>query len=630
MSDAILKKVAVLAGIIGTSLATSFYLYLRANSNNISRDLGLLINLGRCRKALISFIQEGNTVADIFEATAKNNPNGTAIQFVEPNQPTRRLTFAELDKASSQVASWARSEGVQPGNVVALMMENKPEFLITWLGLAKIGAIISLINFNLKGKPLVHSFSVCKAQIFIVGVEQLERAMEAREVPELRTVGKWFSYGGPHQDFLHLDPLLAAQNPNYDRSLRRVRGANDDIIYIYTSGTTGMPKAAAITSARFYMTGLIFSKIMGVRTDDSIYCALPLYHSAGGMIGVGLSWVLGIPITFRRKFSASSFWADAAIHNCTVIQYIGELCRYLLLSPSTPYDTAHSVRMAVGNGLRPDIWKNFQTRFNIATIGEFYAATEANVGLFNNLNKIGAVGFITPLIKRWYPVKIIKFNIEKEEPVRGADGFCIEAKTGESGEMLGQIVDGDPTRYFRGYTDPKATEKKLIRDVFVKGDVWFRTGDLLRSDSEGFVYFVDRIGDTFRWKGENVSTNEVAEVISSSPGVQEVNVYGVHVPRHEGRAGMAQIIASSEFSLEKLYSHVHHNLPSYAAPLFLRIGKEIEITSTFKHKKVDLVNEGFNPDVVKDDDLYLRDDQQKKYIPLDKALYHKVISKASL
>jgi len=279
----------------------------------------------------------------------------------------------------------------------------------------------------------------------------------------------------------------------------------------------------------------------------------------------------------------------------------------------------------VGNGLRPEVWGPFQKRFKIPLIVEFYASTEGNAGTVNFFGKEGAVGFISPLIRRLYPIKLVKFDIEKEVPVRDANGNCIECAPDEPGELIGLIDQSDPTREFVGYTDKAATEKKILRNAFKKGDMWFRTGDLIRIDKEGFVYFVDRIGDTFRWKGENVSTSEVGEVISGVDGVVEVNVYGVHLPNKDGRAGMASIVAASNFSVDALYKHINKNLPKFAQPLFVRLQPEMLITGTFKHKKVDLVKEGFNPDDIKDP-LFFRDDALQKFVPLDAALYSRIIS----
>jgi len=312
-----------------------------------------------------------------------------------------------------------------------------------------------------------------------------------------------------------------------------------------------------------------------MRDDDRLYLVLPLYHSAGGMIGVGLMFSHGITLVLRRKFSTSNFLPDIKKYRCTTFQYIGELCRYLMTIPPSAQDTDHNLRLAFGNGLRPDIWEAFQKRFNIPYVGEFYSATEGNVTVFNFVGPDGegrgAVGRVGPLMKAFVSATTVKFDVVKEEPIRGKNGFCIRCPHNEIGELIGAIDMSDPTKAFEGYYGNKAgTEKKILRNVFKKGDMWFRTGDLLRVDDKGYFYFCDRIGDTFRWKGENVSTTEVAEVLSVFPGVKEVNVYGVEVKGADGRAGMAAMVLDDNIDLKGLATHAIKDLPSYAVPVFLR------------------------------------------------------------
>jgi len=327
------------------------------------------------------------------------------------------------------------------------------------------------------------------------------------------------------------------------------------------------------------------------------------------------------------KFSASNFFKDCTEYKCSVVLYIGQLCRYLLNTPPSSYDTKHNVKKACGNGLRKEIWKEFQTRFNIPYIGEFYGSTEGNATLINNMNKVGAVGYIPWIAKFFYPITVVKFDYVSEIPIRDKNGHCIECAVGEPGEMISKINQGDPMKSFDGYTDKKATDGKILIDVFGKGDMWFRSGDLLVADEEGFLFFVDRIGDTFRWKGENVATSEVSEVMAAFKGVKECNVYGVTVPNYDGRAGMASISIEedSKLDLGGLYQHVRGHLAAYQQPLFLRIQKELVITSTFKHRKVEMVAEGFNPTTISDP-LYFRDDRnQTGFVPLDPPLYEALI-----
>jgi len=409
-----------------------------------------------------------------------------------------------------------------------------------------------------------------------------------------------------------------------DPSVRAGMSSTDPLFHIFTSGTTGLPKAAKLHHLKFWASGMFVDRFFGLRSDDRIYCCLPLYHSSAMLLGVSASWGLGVPLILRTKFSASNFWKDCVEHKATCAQYIGELLRYLVNSPVSEFDRQHQVRLVYGNGLRRDVWTKFVDRFAVPNVTEFYASTEGNANLINAQNKIGSVGFVSPLIEAKYPVALVRFDVASETVIRDENGFCVRCASGEVGELLGLIKMDDPTRRFDGYTDEKATEKKILRNVFAKGDAWFRTGDLLRSDSEGFMYFVDRIGDTFRWKGENVSTAEVAEVISTVGAVEEANVYGVQVGSHEGRCGMASVVAGESWStdagLKEIYAATDENLPSYARPLFLRVQQQLEITATFKQKKNELVQDGFDPSVV-NDPLFFRSTSAGKFVPVTPELF---------
>eukprot|EP01097_Dermamoeba_algensis_P010533 TRINITY_DN7847_c0_g1_i1.p1 TRINITY_DN7847_c0_g1~~TRINITY_DN7847_c0_g1_i1.p1 ORF type:complete len:632 (-),score=97.89 TRINITY_DN7847_c0_g1_i1:169-2064(-) len=626
----IAKKVAILSGLVGAALATSVYAYLRAHSDNVHRDLATLIGLVKVRRKLSAFQQKNQTFADLWEEViVKTNARNVCLQFV--SERPSKFTYEQVDQEANRVANWAQGQGLRPGDNVAIVMENCPEMIFCWIGLSKLGVTSALINYNLKGKPLVHSLVTSRARIVITGHNVIKHLDEVKSSTDLLDIQKWFVYDAPAHGYEYLGPLVSSCPAEYNREIRKGVRSLDDLLYVYTSGTTGLPKAAGITHLRYYMGSALFHQFLGYLPDDISYSPLPLYHFAAHVM-MGSTWLAGITHTFCQKFSATRFWFDVASHHCTIIQYIGELCRYLLNTPPSPYDNAHKVRVAVGNGLRPDIWLQFKNRFNIPVISEFYSSTEGNIGVFNNVNHTGAVGFLTPLLQKFYPAKVIRFDVETGEIVRGPDGFCIAAKPNEAGELVGLVKESDPVSYFRGYTDSRATEKKIIRNVFKKGDCYFRTGDLMKIDEAGAVYFIDRIGDTFRWKGENVSTTEIAEVLGSHPDIAEANVYGVHIPRHEGRVGMALIIprdSQKPIDLGSIYLHVKKNLPSYASPMFLRIGQQMEITSTFKHKKTDLIVEGFNPDTI-GDPLYFRDDTQHRYVRLDRDLYHKIVTKANL
>jgi fatty-acyl-CoA synthase len=352
---------------------------------------------------------------------------------------------------------------------------------------------------------------------------------------------------------------------------------------------------------------------------------LPLYHSVGGIVATGSLLVSGGAVAMAEKFSASRFWDDVSRWDCTLVQYIGELCRYLLAAPLHPAERGHRLRLACGNGLRADIWTAFQERFAVPRILEFYAATEGNVSLVNVEGKVGAIGRIPPFLAHRFPAAIVRFDPERGEPFRDDAGFCIRCGLDEPGEAIGLVsaAGGRAGGAFEGYTDSAASEAKLLRDVFAPGDAWFRTGDLMRVDAQNFYYFVDRIGDTFRWKGENVATGEVAAVIGRSVGVVEVNVYGVKVPGTDGRAGMAALVTGPEFCLVALAERLKAELPPYARPLFLRLQQRLAITETFKHKKAPLERDGFDPGRIADP-LYFFD-AGRGYIPLDADLHRRIV-----
>jgi len=353
-----------------------------------------------------------------------------------------------------------------------------------------------------------------------------------------------------------------------------------------------------------------------------MYDCLPLYHTAGGLCATGALLIRGGSVVIRDRFSAREFWDDVVRWDCTLFQYIGEFCRYLLNAPPRPIEREHRLRLACGNGLRVEIWRQFKERFRIPHILEFYGATEGNVFLFNFDGKEGAVGRLPWWLAHRFPTRLVRFDEARQEPLRDANGFCVECKPGEIGEVIGRVLN-DPSKpgaRFDGYASGSDSDRKILRDALKKGDTWFRTGDLMRKDEDGYFYFVDRIGDTFRWKGENVSTTEVEHVLAEYNGVRAANVYGVAVPGREGRAGMAAIVADETLDLDRLNRHLADHLPEYARPVFLRIRGDIDVTATFKQTKLDLVKDGFAPGRGSDP-IYFNDPQKKAFVPLDEALY---------
>ncbi len=555
-------------------------------------------------------------IVDIVEEHAARRPANIAILYQD-----RTVSYRALDEGANRYAHWAMAQGVKRGDVVALLMENRPEYLMAWLGLHKLGAVAALINTNLMGPALAHCITVAGARHVIVGAELGETYADA--APLLDPAPIAWATGGPVLGARDLDAQLAVASPaGIDKSVRAGLTCKDKAFYIYTSGTTGLPKAANFSHLRMLFMMYGFAGALNANARDRVYCPLPLYHATGGICAVGIALTAGGALIIRRKFSAHEFWDDCRTYRATLFQYIGELCRYLLNAPPQARDGEHSIRAISGNGLRPEIWPSFQKRFAIPRIVEFYGATEGNVSMLNYDGTVGAVGRVPRYMRGLFPTRLVRFDIAQEMPVRGADGFCIECAPGEAGEAVGRISEG-PGRGFEGYTRSADTEKKILRDAFEKGDAWFRTGDLLRRDEHNYFYFVDRIGDTFRWKGENVATSEVTEALGVVPGIQEVNVYGVSVPGAEGRAGMASLVTVPGFDPAKLGGKI--SLAAFARPVFIRLRPELEITGTFKLKKADLVKDGFDPGRI-DDPLYWYNPATARYEPLTGQVYAGIVA----
>ncbi len=554
------------------------------------------------------------TTADLIERQARRRPDAVFVRF-----EGRELRYGEWNAAANRVAHWALERGIGRGDVVALLMENRPEYLVVWAGLAKVGATTALLNTNLSGRALAQVLEASGCRGLVMGAECAaalaslgdERAAElpihvvaepGREVGELP----------PHAKSLDDETRgYSAENP--PASVRAELRGGDPLFYIYTSGTTGLPKAARFSHARF-MGGGLYSLLCGFGSRDVMYCALPLYHTVGGVMAVNTVLRSGGTLALSRRFSASRFWQEVVESGATAFQYIGEICRYLLLQPSSEWEERHGLRFCVGNGLRPDVWEAFQARFRVPHVCEFYGATESNVAMVNLEGRVGSVGRPPPGMK----ATLIRYDVEADAPLRDAAGRCIECPPGEVGELVSKIVEGRTAAgRFEGYTSKEATEKKILRDVFEPGDAWFRSGDLLRADADGFFYFVDRIGDTFRWKGENVSTQEVAEAVDAFPGVALSAVYGVEVPHCEGRAGMAALVFEEGARLDPdaFHAHVTAALPGYARPAFVRVQDEPELTGTFKLRKVDLQRQAYDPGAVSDP-LFYRDDTSGSYRPV--------------
>ena len=514
-------------------------------------------------------------------------------------------SHAQLAARANRYARWALGQGIAKGDTVALLLGNCPDYLAIWVGLTRIGGVVALINTNLSGEALAHCLRVAQPRHIIAG-ESLANGLAAatpvwRHNEDFSRVIEGFSGA----------PLTEAE--------QRAVSLNDPALLIYTSGTTGLPKAAYVSHRRVMNWTHWFAGMTNAGPQDRLYNCLPMYHSVGGVVATGAALLGGGAVIVREKFSASRFWQDVADSSATIFQYIGELCRYLLASPEPL--PPHRLRLAMGNGLSADIWEAFQSRFAIPQILEFYAATEGNFSLYNAEGKIGAIGRIPPFLAHRFPTAIVKFDDAAGLPARGPDGLCIPVTRGEAGEAIGKIAGG--AARFEGYTDAAASEKKILRDVFEPGDAWVRSGDLMRQDRQGFFYFLDRIGDTFRWKGENVATTEVAAAAASAPGVRSACVYGVAVPGANGRCGMAALEVEPGFDPATFRVHMAARLPAYARPLFLRVVQSLAVTETFKQKKQLLAQEGFDPAAIADPLLV---DCGKGFAPLDAALYARISS----
>jgi fatty-acyl-CoA synthase len=554
------------------------------------------------------------TLGDYLERWAKDHADRPALIGQGES-----FTYRELDERANRYARWALARGLARGDAVCLMMHNRPEYVAIWLGFARVGVATALINTNLTGPSLAHCVAIVDAKAAIV--ESSLRPQWAGARDHLAADLPVFVHGEAASGEQRVDdgietfsaaPLAAHQRPALT--------IDDSALFVFTSGTTGLPKAARITHSRVLRIMFGFSAAANSQAHDRIYNCLPMYHSNGGLIAIGVALAVGGSCYIRERFSASEFWSDAIRRDCTLFIYVGELCRYLLNSPPSPKDRAHRIRLCLGNGLRPDIFSAFQARFGIRDVLEFYAATEGNTVLFNLDSRPGSVGRVPAWAAKRFFIKLVAFDVAENVEKRDARGRCIECRDGESGELLAEIIDDPkyPASRFDGYADSAATRAKILRDVFRSGDAWFRTGDLLRRDARGYYYFIDRIGDTYRWKGETVSTTEVAETIVTFPGVLEAIVYGVAIPAHDGRAGMAALVIDNvaTFDLAGLRALLVERLPAYARPLFLRFRRKLDLTSTFRPKKVEMVAQGFDP-MRAGDPIFFDDRGQGVYVRVD-------------
>lgn len=575
-------------------------------------------------------------VAKYLDDTASQFGDKTAI-IIESKSGTSKWTFKQLVENTNQVTNYLKEQGFQKDEVVALMCENRLEFNSIWLALAKLGCVSAFINTNQRMAPLIHSFICAKASkiiytdTFSPAIDEIKGELKEK-IPE----AKFFCYSSDSSstekvkaEVTYFSKKSLSSYSTFYPNKEIKSGYSDKLFYIYTSGTTGLPKAAVVRNYRFIVMGSVIRLILKFKREDVIYCPLPLYHAAAGIIGLGHVLLNGNTVVFRDKFSATNFWSDAVKHNCSVAQYIGEICRYLYAQPARPDDHKHPIRIMYGNGLRENIWKPFKDRFNLEQIAEIYGSTEGNANTMNYSNVVGACGFLPAsfpsfLSNYFLPINLIKVDEDTYEPVRDKNGLCIVAKPGEVGELVGRIYNHDPQKSFDGYVNSDANKKKVYENVFVHGDRAFASGDLMTVDEYGFLYFKDRIGDTYRWKGENVSTVEVETVISNVVKLSDVIVFGVAIPNCEGRAGMVVFAdPNGTVDIGSLGGKLNKLLPSYAVPYFIRVTDSLETTGTFKLSKVKMQREGFDVTNIKDALYFLDKGQYKR---LDQEMYQMIMS----
>ncbi|KAF6038949.1 SLC27A4 [Bugula neritina] len=560
------------------------------------------------------YTQDQVGVPTLFYQVCDRNPEKTCFIDVIGD---RYWSFNDVDKYSNKIANYFLSLGYQPGDCVAILMESGGQYVATWLGLAKIGVVPALLNYNLRLDSLAHCLHAAEAKSLIYSSVFRGAIEEAQSLlpPSLSQ----FELGDSVKTYVddNIEKTSAVRPPLLRYNF------NSPLIYIYTSGTTGLPKAAKVVHSRyFYMANTLYN-FGGMNSTTIIYDTLPIYHSAGGILGVGQALLQGCTVVIRKKFSASNFWADCIKYNCTAAQYIGEICRYLLAQEHKLVDTQHKVSLVYGNGLKPQIWREFKTRFNLKKIAEFYGATEGNANAINIDNTEGCVGFTSVIIPSFHPISVIKVA-EDGSAIRGNNGLCIRADPGEPGELVGKISNTDSLNRFDGYSTKEATSKKIVSDVFTRGDNYFLTGDVVAMDELGYLYFKDRTGDTFRWKGENVSTAEVEARVSNVINMMDAVAFGVEVPGAEGKAGMVAIEdPDRKVDVSSLYKSISMVLPAYARPIFVRILQSANKTSTFKLQKVELRKEGFNPSLVSDQMYYLNA-KQGQYLPLTLSVYEDI------
>ena len=572
-------------------------------------------SIGRLKLLLTTRPSDETSMIDYLEQHASERPEAIAVIFED-----QTVSWDGLNAKANQMANYFRSRGVAYGDKIAVNMENRLELLFTVMGAQKLGAVAGMVNTGQTNEALAHSLKLIEPKLLVVGAECLGNMETVSDIIESHHSDKLLFVAdgsndvmpGGYKDLMAEIDGQDTANITPDQTLT----LGTPIYYIFTSGTTGLPKASITTHLKVLRAGTQFGvNVMTLGPDDTYYCALPLYHSNALVVGFGSCLCGGATFALRRKFSASQFWEDCIKFEATAAIYIGELLRYLLAQPVRESDTAHNVTRVLGNGLRPDIWMEFKNRFGIGRVHEFYGASEGNTGFVNIFNFDKTVGWSPGYGSDW---DVVAYDVDEDAPIRGGDEHLQKVKTGETGLLIMQITEKNP---FDGYTDAQASEKKVLRDVFEKGDTWFNSGDLVVLQKHGHIQFGDRIGDTFRWQGENVATTEVESVIMKWPEIEDAVVYGVTVPGRDGRCGMLYLTQKEEgkLDLDGLATHMRENLPAYAVPRFIRIGQKVDVTGTFKFQKSKLKNAAYKVDEVDGDALHLLARDADKVVALTAA-----------
>jgi acyl-CoA synthetase (AMP-forming)/AMP-acid ligase II len=535
-----------------------------------------------------------------------------------------KWTWRAFNEEVNRYANYFISVGLQRGDVMAVLMENRPEMLFVIAAAAKIGAVASLLNSSLRKEGLHHCMTVAPIKFYVIGEELTGAFDEIRaKLPQADKAHVYFILDRTktpipenYQDLRTLIQAAAATNP---ATVEKVT-SHDPFAYVFTSGTTGLPKAAFQYHKSWCRAGNWLGKIhIKMGPKDVFYCPLPLFHTNPIKMAWSVAHVTGAALLITRKFSTSQFWNDTRKHNVTVFNYVGELCSYLYNAPEKPNDADNPVRAIIGNGLRPNIFKAFRKRFGIKEIFELYGSSEGDLSSINYLNLDETIGIFVK-------AAVVKYNPETEEFIKDKNGRLQKAAQGEAGLLLAMA---DPM-VFSGYINKADNERKMIRNAFKDGDAWFNTGDMVRSIGWGHYQFADRMGDTFRWKGENVATMEVEKAVYLSNQVEQCCVYGVEVKGSDGKLGMVSLIPDCDpgkFDLAGFGELLTTKLPAYAVPRFLRLARQFETTPTHKIKKMTMQEEGFNIAKIADP-IFILPLGEKSFKPLTPELYQAVLKGA--